>query len=43
MSGKAGHGVAALGHLGDAMNGLMALPNLLALFLLRREVVKNIP
>ena len=24
--------------LGDAMNGLMALPNLAALFLLRREV-----
>ena len=29
--------------LSDIWNGLMALPNLLALFLLRREVAKNIP
>ena len=29
--------------LSDIWNGLMALPNLLALFLLRREVEKNIP
>ncbi len=29
--------------LSDLWNGLMAVPNLLALFLLRREIVKNIP
>ena len=29
--------------LSDILNGLMALPNLAALFLLRREVLQNIP
>ena len=33
--------VGAVFLLGDAMNGLMAIPNLCALFLLRKEVMQK--